>query len=364
MPASLTAPILAFQRESAPGGAQPPVLCGEQEFPLLLAGVPALRRTPGLATQQDLGGDYFTTIPYCRDEQGTALAREHLARIFGITDRDSLISFCRDNVHVHHQYLDFESFWEDRPAFSLDELEPGGRRLFQDCAQFALQFQPIVGRRGFLAWDISETMGHLRAACACGLISLEEYEELSGYWTGQAAAFHSWQEYAVSLVCGGAYWAYRVGDSQEEVSGYVDLNLRLVRQLLGSKRAWAGRLWYRSPGKAYRLSPPELRPLLRGWEGPDGCFATDNITVLGRPVGYCYRDTPQAGYPDSGWRFFSGEESPEYLSDLSHTQVFPLNTVCNYDPGIISLLNAPCGTAYFRGEDGVFHEEPLVPPRD
>ena len=49
-----------------------------------------------------------------------------------------------------------------------------------------------MGRRGFLAWDISETLGYLRSACACELISMEEYQELSQYWVDQAAAFHSW----------------------------------------------------------------------------------------------------------------------------------------------------------------------------
>lgn len=167
----------------------------------------------------------------------------------------------------------------------------------------------------------------------------------------QAAAFHSWDEYAVGLVCGAAYWAFRMGGDQgaEDAAAYLDLNLRLVEQLLGSKQAWAGRMWRRPQGKAYKLSPPEMRALLRNWEGPDGCLATDHITVLGKKVGYCYREKPDQDYPDSGWRFFSGEETDEYANDVNNVGVYSLNTICNYDPDILPLLTAPYGTAYARG---------------
>ena len=59
-------------------GFQPPVLCSQQAFPLLLSSVPALRKTPGLATPEDLGKEYYTTIPFCRDSEGTVLSRAHL----------------------------------------------------------------------------------------------------------------------------------------------------------------------------------------------------------------------------------------------------------------------------------------------
>ena len=62
---------------------------------------------------------------------------------------------------------------------------------------------------------------------------------------------------------------------------------------------------------------------------------------------------------DSGWRFFAGEESEAYLSDPSHSGVYSLNTICNYDPDLIPLLSAPYGSAFARGEDGAFHYESL-----
>lgn len=169
----------------------------------------------------------------------------------------------------------------------------------------------------------------------------------------------------MGLVCGAAYWAFRMGGDrgQQDAAAYLELNLRLVRQLLDSKQAWAGRMWYRIPQeKPFLLSAPELRMLLPGWEGPNGCLATDHITVLGKPVGWCYRERPDGQYPDSGWRFFSGEEDDAYVNDVSHVGVYDLNTICNYDPDIIPLLSAPFGTAYARGEDGKFHAEPFEAP--
>ena len=47
---ALTDPIAAFQRERAHVPFQPPTVCTAESFPLLLAGVPALRKVPGLAT--------------------------------------------------------------------------------------------------------------------------------------------------------------------------------------------------------------------------------------------------------------------------------------------------------------------------
>ena len=333
---ALFEPILAFQRELRLAEAQPPVLCGEQSFPLLLAGIPAMRLTPGLSTLDDLGKDYFTSIPFCRDEEATAQAREHLEQTYHYSDKDSLIAFCRESLHIHPQYLDFESFWDGRPNFALEELPEQSRQVFTACSDFARQFQPILGRRGFLAWDISETLGLLRSACACRLITVEEFRELTAYWLEQSRAFHSWGEYALDLVCGSAYWAYRMGCSLEEIADYVQLNLRLVRDLLKDKRAWCGRMWWRKPGqKAFRLSPAELRPLLGDWQGGVGCLATDRIVVDGRPVGYCYREEPTPGQPDSGWRFLAGDEDEAYLSNLNHSGVYHLNDICNYDPDII-----------------------------
>ena len=58
---ALIDPIIQFQKERASVPFQPPTLCTAETFPLLLAGVPALRKIPGLAALEDAGEAYFTS---------------------------------------------------------------------------------------------------------------------------------------------------------------------------------------------------------------------------------------------------------------------------------------------------------------
>lgn len=96
--------------------------------------------------------------------------------------------------------------------------------------------------------------------------------------------------------------------------------------------------------KQFKIAGVDIKPLA---EGHGGCFATDMITVEGQKVGYMYREKPD--FPeDSGWRFFSGKESDEYLEDVNHTTIYDVNTIANYDPGIIPLLDSPVGSAFER----------------
>lgn len=92
------------------------------------------------------------------------------------------------------------------------------------------------------------------------------------------------------------------------------------------------------------------------WEGADGCYATDRITVDGCRVGFMLREKPDNDKLDSGWRFFAGDEDDEYMKDISHSEIFSLNTICNYDPDIIEFLEKPVGSAYYRDANGIFRK--------
>ncbi len=336
--------------------------CDRDQFLALLAGIAVLRKTPGIPGPNEAGPDCFASLPRCASEEDAAACRAHLEKVFGITDKASMLDFCNTEIRCNNTYLDFEGFWEGRPPFDLGQLNEKALSFFQVCRDFSAQFYPIVGHKGYLAWDISECVGHLRAGYACGLLSREELDELAEHWIIQAQIFKSWADFAVSLVCGELYWDFLHGTKLPELNRGLDLWLRLVRVLLNDKNAWGSGLWYAPRReKEYRLWPPELRDYLPGWEGPDGCFATDHITVLGKPVGWCYREEPAPGHPDSGWRFFSGEEDDGYINDLAHTEVYALNTICNYDPAILPLLTAPVGSAFARGADGKFHAERRTP---
>jgi hypothetical protein len=83
------------------------------------------------------------------------------------------------------------------------------------------------------------------------------------------------------------------------------------------------------------------------------CIASDRILIDGTHVGYLYREPPD-NRVDSGWRFFSGDESQEYTDEPSNFAIYDVNTVANYDPEIIPLLDAPSGSEYERNQEGVF----------
>ena len=210
--------------------------------------------------------------------------------------------------------------------------------------------------RGFFAWDCGEFIGHCRVACACGLISEPEFWDLVAPWVMRASLmFDNWVDYAVSCACGGVYFMYREsGGSEKGLEDFLRLNLGAAMQLLQNPQIWGDDRWFSPPVKAFKIPPKEIKPVLKNWSGPPACLATDRILVDGCKVGYMYREKPQdENTPDSGWRFFAGDETEEYVNDPAHVAFYHLNTICNYDPDILPLLNSPYGSAFGRDKDGI-----------
>lgn len=75
--------------------------------------------------------------------------------------------------------------------------------------------------------------------------------------------------------------------------------------------------------------------------------------MKGRPVGYACREAPDADF-DSGWRFTAGDESDGYMDDDDNHGVYDANTIANYDPEIVALLDEPSGAAFVRDTQGRF----------
>jgi hypothetical protein len=65
-----------------------------------------------------------------------------------------------------------------------------------------------------------------------------------------------------------------------------------------------------------------------------------------------YRTAPH-NQLDSGWAFLAGDETDAYMSDASNHAVYDVNTIANYDPEIIPLLDAPIGSAFIRTPSGL-----------
>ena len=105
----------------------------------------------------------------------------------------------------------------------------------------------------------------------------------------------------------------------------------------------------------YHVKAEDVKQILLDWEGADGCFATNRITVEGSKVGYCYREQPDGDW-DSGWRFTAGNESEAYMDDPNNAGIYKLNTICNDDPDIVPLLITPAPCGFERDENGVFQQ--------
>ncbi len=101
-------------------------------------------------------------------------------------------------------------------------------------------------------------------------------------------------------------------------------------------------------GKKFKILGNEIKDLAQGY---GGCFASDMITVQGHKVGFMYREDPEDARL-SGWVFLSGEETQEYIDDPDYFEIYNVNTIANYDPDIIQLLDAPYGSEFERDENG------------
>ena len=91
----------------------------------------------------------------------------------------------------------------------------------------------------------------------------------------------------------------------------------------------------------------EIKELIN-WKEEEGCIVSDKITKEGYKVGFMYREKPDEGKSDSGWRFFAGNETEEYVNDSRNYHIFALNTISNYDSDIIPYLNSKIGSKYIR----------------
>lgn len=328
--------------------------CDLDTFILLLGGISSLRKVPGMEGQMGFAPNFR-----CSTEEAGQV-RGHLEEMFGITDRESLLTACDRLFSTGLEYAQFLSFWAELPSFEEGELSPQGQEAFRACKGYAAIFRDVVGERGFYAWDIGERIGLLRTACACGIITKGELRAM-GWELAHLATdvYSSWQEYALSSLCGAVYFLFVQSGRQEGgLQHFCEMNDHCIRHLFFEDGSWARYAWYAFPQKQFALKEQDVKPLLSGWEGPVGCMATDRIMVEGKPVGYMYREEPSPEHNgDSGWRFFAGDEDEEYLGNPEYVGVYSLNVLCNYSPDIGEHLTAPYGTACFRGEDGSLQRE-------
>ncbi len=76
-------------------------------------------------------------------------------------------------------------------------------------------------------------------------------------------------------------------------------------------------------------------------------LAPRQLVDQGRRVRFCYREEPD-DETDSGWRFFSGEETQEMMEDPDQIGLYDITTIARIDPDVIPLLAWRAGFAFVR----------------
>ncbi|HFC8551510.1 TPA: DUF2185 domain-containing protein [Neisseria lactamica] len=91
----------------------------------------------------------------------------------------------------------------------------------------------------------------------------------------------------------------------------------------------------------------------------DRCIATHAVAKQNRPVGFLYREAP-VFENDSGWRFFSGNET----DDPDNFSIVSLADIAKTNPETAALLSQPEGSAWELAEDGTFQTVADWQPKD
>ena len=319
--------------DSIPERREDAVMPTREEFTRLLSAPYSARRIPGIPVRLTEREEY-----HCTAEEA-AQVREFLERMYRIKNKDDLVEYQRFQFLGSVHYEQFMTFWKGAPLFDLKELNPEAQKNFEECIKKAEPFSAFLEERGFYAWDISEYLGICRVAFTAGILTEEEYLEITDRFVRKAQVFyHSFREYALSYLCGGLYFMGENGNDEAGQQQFLEIQIRVLSNLFERDLPWDRYSWYR----------PAEREWVQVYPGNPGSFLTKAAFEQG--IGYMYRDTPAEGRPDSGWRFFHGDESDAYANDPENIQVVSLNTVINLRPDILAYLEAPVGSAY--GWDG------------
>lgn len=95
----------------------------------------------------------------------------------------------------------------------------------------------------------------------------------------------------------------------------------------------------------------------------DRCIATKTVTESRQAVGFLYREDPVFEH-DSGWRFFSGDETDEYTDNPDNFVVCSVSEITTSNPNITALLTQPAGSAWELNDNGEFQAVADWQPQD
>lgn len=316
-----------------------------KKFTFLLGGMASFRKVPGI--HEHMG---FEELYHCKEEDDIRLVKDHLKKLYGIEDVDSLMRTCYTTFASSGEYEHFMTFWKGAPLFDVSKLEPQGAKVFERCKHNAGYFYPFLQEKGFYAYDISERITLCRIAVACGILSEEEFYDITDEWVRIAQVFyHSYEEYAISCICGGMYDMEKCKDTEKckdiDLKQYLSFSIQILDLLLKDNGPWQINSWYQ----------PEKREWVDLIGNNLACFITKRAMDYGT-IGYMYHSEPSPNHPDSGWRFMYGDEDEAYLKDADNTIIVALNTVCNLQPDILAYVHAEIGRGFEMDEFGWVEE--------
>lgn len=93
------------------------------------------------------------------------------------------------------------------------------------------------------------------------------------------------------------------------------------------------------------------------------CIVSKTVSEGGAPIGFMYREEP-VFEQDSGWRFFSGDETDEFAANPENFGVYDISDVTRNHPSVAEWLAQPAGTAWETDENGEFQPAADWQPQD
>lgn len=86
------------------------------------------------------------------------------------------------------------------------------------------------------------------------------------------------------------------------------------------------------------------------------CVVSKKVTRDGWKVGYMLRDNLR-DEQDSGWQFFAGDESDEYINDVNNVELCIVGSIIGIDPILMNYIDSPVGTSFVRISSSEFEAE-------
>ena len=77
---------------------------------------------------------------------------------------------------------------------------------------------------------------------------------------------------------------------------------------------------------------------------------SSEVILYRKAIGYFYREEPEED-ADSGWRFFSGDESQDFADDAENFMMYNASTIVEFDPAVACHLGEPFPVAFERNSE-------------